>query len=140
MKSRIGWFFAGIVLAVILGALLVVPAVANAENGQTAFSMADFAKIYRQALVSSLNKVKSEIKDPSTADFYSKLLQAFDLENATTANGSTDNFNLADLLPDLGKIEKAAIETPLKEAVKQLKDKDLVDFYNAFLSKCGVNN
>ena len=99
---------------------------------------AEIAKAYRQALVSPLNKATSEIKDPNLASFTQKLVQSYDLEK--TAANTSDPSNLSDLLPDISKIEKNAINMPLKEAGKQLKDKDLSDFYSRFITSCGVDN
>jgi len=46
---------------------------------------------------------------------------------------------MADLVPDIAKIQKNALDTTLKEAGKQLKDKEISDFYNRFLSNCGLD-
>ncbi len=122
-----------------LGISLALPSVLKADNSQTVtMPTAEIAKAYRQALVSPLNKATSEIKDPDLASFTQKLVQSYDLEK--TAANTSDPSNLSDLLPDISKIEKNAINMPLKEAGKQLKDKDLSDFYNRFITSCGVDN
>ncbi len=122
-----------------LGVSLALPSVLRADNSQpVTMPTAEIAKVYRQALVSPLNKATSEIKDPDLASFSQKLVQSYELDK-TTANTS-DQSNLSDLLPDMAKIEKNAINLPLKEAGKQLKDKDLSDFYNRFITSCGVDN
>jgi len=123
----------------VLGISLALPSVLKADNSQTVtMPTAEIAKAYRQALVSPLNKATSEIKDPDLASFTQKLVQSYDLEK--TAANTSDPSNLSDLLPDISKIEKNAINMPLKEAGKQLKDKDLSDFYNRFITSCGVDN
>ena len=122
-----------------LGISLALPSVLKADNSQAVtMPTAEIVKAYRQALVSPLNKATSEIKDPDLASFTQKLVQSYDLEK--TAANTSDPSNLSDLLPDISKIEKNAINMPLKEAGKQLKDKDLSDFYSRFITSCGVDN
>lgn len=140
MKNRIVLIFAALSAAFIIIALVVVPSSAKADSTENVTSLTDFVKIYRQALVSPLIKAKSDIKDPMMASFYGKLIQSFNLENTADTSNSSGESNLADLIPNLLQIEKAAIDTPLKEAGKQLKDKDLSDFYNSFISRIGVSN
>ncbi|MGD0355784.1 MAG: hypothetical protein ABSB31_10185 [Dehalococcoidia bacterium] len=140
MKGKIVWITAiGLGGMIVLGISLALPSVLKADNSQTVtMPTAEIAKAYRQALVSPLNKATSEIKDPDLASFTQKLVQSYDLEK--TAANTSDPSNLSDLLPDISKIEKNAINMPLKEAGKQLKDKDLSDFYNRFITSCGVDN
>jgi hypothetical protein len=140
MKGKIIWITAiGLTGIIVLGVSLALPSMTKADNNQSStMPTADIAKVYKQALVSPLNKAISEIKDPDLASFSQKLVQSYDLEN-TTANTS-DQSSLSNLLPDVAKIEKNAIDMPLKEAGKQLQDKDLSDFYNRFITSCGVDN
>lgn len=140
MKNKIVLIFATLLAAFIIIGLVTVPSVAKADNTDNVTSLTDFVKIYRQALVSPLIKAKSDIKDPMIASFYGKLIQSFNLENSTNTDGPYDESNLANLVPNLLQIEKAAIDMPLKEAGNQLKDKDLSDFYKSFISSIGVSN
>ncbi|MGA2159754.1 MAG: hypothetical protein ABSG90_11105 [Dehalococcoidia bacterium] len=140
MKGKIIWITAiGLGGIIVLGVSLALPSVLRADNSQpVTVPTAEIAKVYRQALVSPLNKATSEIKDPDLASFSQKLVQSYELDKTTT--NTSDQSNLSDLLPDMAKIEKNAINLPLKEAGKQLKDKDLSDFYNRFITSCGVDN
>ena len=45
---------------------------------------------------------------------------------------------LANLLPDVAKIHRTAMDMPLIEAGKGIKDKELSDFYQSFISSIGV--
>ncbi|MHB8084513.1 MAG: hypothetical protein ACYDHZ_01645 [Dehalococcoidia bacterium] len=139
MKGKIVWITAiGLGGIIVLGISLALPSVIRADNGQpVTMPTAEIAKAYKQALVSPLNKATSEIKDPDLASFSQKLVQSYELEKT---NANADPSNLASLLPDVAKIEKNAINMPLKEAGKQLKDKELSDFYNRFITACGVDN
>jgi hypothetical protein len=56
-------------------------------------------------------------------------MQAFDLNtnNERTISG------LASLLPDVAGIHRTAMDMPLIEAGKQIKDQELSDFYQGFI-------
>jgi len=138
MKNRIIWL-AGIVLIgiILFGMLLAIPAYTNADSSQPLISPADFIKAYQQALTGPLNKATSEVKDPEIARFSQTLVQSYNLENV--GSGETSNKELSDLVPDVAKIQKTALNTTLKEAGKQLKDKELSEFYTRFISNCGVD-
>lgn len=97
----------------------------------------EFASAYKQALISPLNKAAGEVKDPQLAGFTQKLVAAYELDK--TGTNVNDQSNLSDLLPDLVKINKTALNMPLKEAGKQIKDKELSEFYDRFITNCGVD-
>jgi hypothetical protein len=138
MKNKIVWL-TGISLIgiMLLGMLLAIPTYTNADSSQPLISPADFIKAYQQALTGPLNRATSEVKDPELAKFSQKLVLSYELEKAGT--GDPNKTELSDLVPDLAKIQKTALNTTLKEAGKQLKDKELSDFYNRFISNCGVD-
>lgn len=66
---------------------------------------------------------------------------------AQTGDGSdnltsmSDNLSqgLVSLLPDIQKIYREALTTPLQEAKKQIYDKDIADFYNLLLERSSLN-
>jgi hypothetical protein len=138
MKNKIVWL-AGISLigTMLLGMLLAIPAITNADSSQPMISPADFIKAYQQALTGPLNKATSEVKDPELARFSQNLVKSYNLEQVGA--GDTGKTELADLVPDVAKIQKTALNSTLKEAGKTLKDKDLSDFYSRFISNCGVD-
>lgn len=51
---------------------------------------------------------------------------------------TTDNFSLADLLPDIEKIYREALITPHQEAKKAIYDEDIARFYNTLLERTGL--
>jgi len=124
---------------IVLGMLLALPSIlrADAGNNDGTMSAAEFTQIYRNALTSPLTKATSEVKDPEIAQFSQKLVAAYDL-NKTGANVNEQS-NLSDLVPDIAKINKTAMDMPLKEAGKQIKDPEIADFYNRFITRCGVD-
>ena len=118
------------------GMLLAIPSMLTADDSQNPMSVTDFAASYRQALISPLNRATSEVKDPEIAQFSQKLVKSYELDE--TAANVNEQSNLSDMLPDLVKIQKAAIDMPLKEAGTQIKDKELSEFYTRFITNCGV--
>jgi hypothetical protein len=137
MKNRTVWLmamaFCGIMM---LGMLLALPAIINADANQNGMSAADFTKIYKNALISPLTKATSEATDPQIAQFSQKLVNAYELDK--TGANTNEQSNLSDLVPDIAKINKVGLDMPLKEAGKQIKDPEIADFYNRFITECGV--
>ena len=137
MKNKRIWLAAGILTGiVVLGMILAIPAYTNADSSQS-ISVTDFIKSYQQALTGPLNKAVSEVKDPEIAQFSQNLVKSYELEKV--GSGDANKAELSDLVPDIAKIQKTALDTTLKEAGKQIKDKDLSDFYQRFISNCGAN-
>lgn len=138
MKNRIIWLMAVALCGIIgLGVLLALPAIINADTDQNGMSAADFTKIYKNALISPLTKATSEATDPQLAQFSQKLVNAYELDK--TGANTNEQSSLSDLVPDLKKINKVALNMPLKEAGKQIQDKELSEFYDRFISRCGVD-
>ena len=138
MKNRVIWLMAVTICGLIgLGMLLALPAILRADSNQDGMSAADFTKIYKNALISPLTKATSEATDPQIAQFSQKLVNAYELDK--TGANTNEQSNLSDLVPDIAKINKVALNMPLKEVGKQIQDKELAEFYNRFISRCGVD-
>lgn len=139
MHTKVRWFIAAEFLAIIMViALLAGPAISKANSNQADSASAQLTDAYRKALTEPLNRAVSEVRDPEIAGFSQKLVQAYGLENAATQGNVDDASGLANLLPDVAKIHRTAMDMPLIEAGKQLKDKELSDFYQSFISSIGV--
>lgn len=139
MQTKIKWFVAAELLAVIMIiALLAGPAISKANSGQADQPSAELTDAYRKALTGPLNKAVSEVRDPEIAAFSQKLVQSYGLENAAPAGNVDDASGLSSLLPDVAQIHRKAMDLPLIEAGKQLKDKELSEFYQGFISSIGV--
>jgi len=54
---------------------------------------------------------------------------------AQSDNLNSDNFSLVELLPDLEKIYREALITPLLEAEKKIQDEDIANFYRRLLER-----
>jgi Zn-dependent protease with chaperone function len=139
MQNKMKLFVAGQLLAIIMiVALLAVPAISKANSNQADSAAVELTDVYRQALTVPLARAVSEVKDPQIAEFSQKLVQAYGLENAASQSNVDDASGLANLLPDVAKIHRTAMDMPLIEAGKQMKDKELSDFYQSFISSIGV--
>ncbi len=57
-------------------------------------------------------------------------------ENVSPAS---DNLSLVHLLPDIEKIYREALTSPLREAEKKIYDKDIADFYHQLLQKTALD-
>lgn len=137
MKNRIIWIAATALIGFFaVGMLLTIPMYTNADtsiNGeQPSITNADMVKTYRQALVQPLNKATSEVKDPEIAKFSQQLVKSYNLDEGGV--GVTADNDLSELVPDIAKIQKSALNTTLQEAGKKLTDPELSDFYNRFIS------
>lgn len=132
-------FLAGELLSIVMiVALLAGPAISKANSNQADSAPVELTDAYRKALTEPLSKAVSEVKDPEIAAFSQKLVQAYGLENTVAQSNVDDASGLVTLLPDVAKIHKTAMDMPLIEAGKQLKDKELSDFYQSFISSIGV--
>ncbi len=49
--------------------------------------------------------------------------------------GSSDNFSLVQLLPDIEKIYREALTAPFKQAEAKIYDPDIAQFYHRLLEK-----
>lgn len=138
MKSRLIWI-SGISLigAFMIGMLVAMPRFSNADSSLSPVSSSDIISTYQNSLISPLNRATSEVKDPEIAGFSQKLIKSYELEKVGA--GDASNTEISDLVPDIAKIQKTALNTTLKEAGKQLKDKELSDFYHRFITKCGAD-
>lgn len=138
INIRTIWLISGVLCSfIVIGILLALPAIINAESGRSDSSSSDFTRIYKNALIAPLKQATVEATDPQLARFSQKLILSYDLER--TGENANQQSNLSDLLPDLKKINKAAINMPLKEAGKQIQDKDISEFYTRFIDSCGAN-
>jgi len=52
---------------------------------------------------------------------------------------SSDNLSLSHLLPDIEKIYREALLSPLHEAEKNIYDEDIAQFYHTLLEKSALN-
>lgn len=124
---------------IVMGLLLALPSILRADSSVNHDSMnvTELVSVYRQALIDPFNKAASEVRDPQIAAFTKKLVDIYELNK--TGSNVDDKSGLSDLLPDIAKIHKSALNMPLKEAGRQIEDNELSEFYNRFITNCGVD-
>ncbi len=61
------------------------------------------------------------------------------LAQTDTDNISSDNFSLADLIPDIEKIYREALITPLQKAEEKIYDEDIADYYRTLMERSALD-
>jgi hypothetical protein len=138
-KKTVASFFTGIVFTVVIIIVIVSCshfAGAN-ENVQDADSLPDYYQVYAQSLIGPFQDEQSEIQDPDISEYYGKLMAEYNLEQVAQGISQTDSSDPSIPLPDIEKIQYAALTFPLREAGKKITDEQLLEFYNRFLKSCG---
>ncbi|MDD5311835.1 MAG: hypothetical protein PHO26_02215 [Dehalococcoidia bacterium] len=127
-----------LLFCIVIGFILAYPSIAKSQNSGQPLTINSIADIYREALLSPFNKASGELKDGNLSGFYNKFVAAMELDKPTNA-GEGEQFSLANLLPDLVKIQRNALTKPLLEAGTGIQDPELKTFYYNFLQRCGVS-
>ncbi len=99
-------------------------------------SSANADEVSLSTVKSILEGAKSQIQTQDMAQYYDKLITAYDLDNTDT-NQTSNGSGALSSLTDIQKINYAAMSTPLIEAGKNIKDKDIAKFYYKFLQDTG---
>ncbi len=127
-----------LLFCILSGLLLFGPSIVKSQDGVITLSLGKTAEFYQQALTSPFKQAAAEVKDEKLAAFLNKFVSAMNLEKQTTTSANSES-GMANLLPDIKAINKAALTMPLKEAGKDIKDKEIAQFYNEFLKNSGNN-
>jgi hypothetical protein len=138
MLPKVNWtivlsFVAG-ALAATIGIIIWMNATpsARAQEGEPVQEDgSSLNSIYFRELDEELNKAGDKIQDPATKSFYTKLIEGYNLDEASSDVGD-------DWLPDMDAIQKRALLLPFQEAGTNIKDKDIADFYARFLAETGL--
>ena len=99
--------------------------------------LANYTESYLRGIILLLDTVGSEIQDSDTGEFYQKLLREYDLDQESLMAAQTENASLTEVMPDVKNISVKALSLPLLEAGKNIRDKDLAQFYYALLQGAG---
>ena len=132
-------FFAGVLSAVFLVAFIciVMPNVRAEDSAQTSDILPTTSETQFTELVSPLYEVASEIQDQDTREFYDKLIGEYGLAEVSVNVTQAASSNLQEALPDVKRIQHAALTLPLLESGKHIQDRDLAEFYYKFLKDAG---
>jgi hypothetical protein len=144
MRRLIIGLFAGMILtgALFIGAPSLVSVAGQPDNSSPPDDsgltevLPDITKAYQEAIVSSL-RAAGEGTDEEIAQFSQQLIQGYGLEELPSEAAETEEIDLADLLPDIERINYTALTLPLQEAGKNIRDEEIAEFYYTFLKKSG---
>ena len=133
-------FFAGVTLTAASVALfaLVAPYGEAQEDAQTPEATPAPDGTSLGDLTTAFQQVRSEIQDPDTREFYDKLIGEYDLGDSLLNVAGMESADGQTALPDIKRIQQAALTLPLLEAGKQIRDKDIAEFYRRFLQETGL--
>lgn len=131
--------FIGLILTGILFMGLSSPTfmTAQSEDSTPTEVMAENAESYREVIISSLQKAGAEIQDNDIDQFYQELLQEYELDELSSGEAQAEYTSLAEMLPDIKKVNHAAVTLPLQKAGKNIQDKEIAQFYYKFLKDVG---
>ncbi len=138
IKTIIGLFVGMILMGVLVsGPLSSTPVKGKFADSSQPEALANIAETYHQALLSALHKAGDEIQDEDIARFFQKLLQEYDLDEASHGAPQDEDSSRTELLPDIKNINQVALSLPLREAGKNIQDEDIARFYYKFLKSAG---
>lgn len=139
MVKMIVGLLAGMIVTGILfmGPLSPTPITAQTEDASLTETPVDIVETYRETIISVLQAAGDEIQDNDTAQFYQKLLQEYALDEPSPEKTPAEQFSLTELLPDIKNINQKALTLPLQEAGKNIRDKEIAQFYYKLLKDAG---
>lgn len=140
MRKLIVGLMCGATLSTVLfmvfgGALSSTPVTGYADSSTTTETLTDNTT-FRENIYSLLQDAGNDIQDYDTWRFYQKLVQAYELDEVPGAEPGEDP-TVAEILPDLNKINFVALYLPLEEVGRNIQDEELAQFYYKFLQSAG---
>jgi hypothetical protein len=129
----VGGFIAGAVLA---GPLSPTSASGQKEEPVYQSESSGTGQLDMGSLIGALDRAGAEIEDEDIARFYTLLVEEYGLDGSAVIDSSGNP--VADALPDIDHIVRTAVCLPLQEAGKNIRDKDIAEFYRDFLEDTGL--
>ena len=111
--------------------------VATSENTSQSEGLTGNLTVYYQGVTSALTEAASKIEDEDLAQFYQKLVDGYELGEASSWLAPDDGSDDPEAVPDIEKISRHAITLPLLEVSDNIQDEDIAEFYQDFLEKAG---
>ena len=132
-----------LIAVVALGTSVLVPAVSystlvsSRNNPPVEAVVDDKPESLRAAISSMLQEASSKIQDEDIKKYYNTLIGEYGLEEPPSDATQEEYTNPEDILPDIERIQRAALTLPLREAGKHIRDKEIAEFYYKFLKDSG---
>lgn len=138
LKIIIGFITSVILTGVLfMGPLSQVPTTAQADGSSPAETPPDILEFYQKSLTSPLREAGNEIRGKDMGQFYGKLLREYELNELPQETAQSGLPSLTRAIPDIKKIDNAAITLPLREAGRNIQDEDIARFYYQLLESAG---
>uniref|UniRef100_A0A6H1Z683 Uncharacterized protein n=1 Tax=viral metagenome TaxID=1070528 RepID=A0A6H1Z683_9ZZZZ len=140
MGKSIGGLLAGVILATVLFICLSSPfpmAATSGDASQPETLLSDNITDSYQSISSVLTEAANQFQDEDLARFYGKLIDSYELDEASSWLAPGDGSDDPGIVPDIEKITRMAITLPLLEVRAQIQDEDIAAFYQDFLEKAG---
>ncbi len=117
----------------------VVPGSVNGQDVQPGANVTEQELIgtIREAMLSPLQMTINESASTDSGKFLNVLVNEYGLEDLPQAN--QEGTGLVGLVPDFKSINEKAINLPLAEAGKNIRDKEIAVFYYDFLQRSGFD-
>jgi hypothetical protein len=134
----VGSVMTGALFLTFMGPLSSTPAAAGGEpESSDPIEISTDNTTFRENIYGILQKAGSEIQDSDISRYYQLLVGAYELGESPSGTADGEDPSPSDILPDINKISRTALILPLQEAGKQIKDKELAQFYYKFLASAG---
>jgi len=139
-KTAIILFIILIIVSALSGAYFsLTDQVTLAQESDLTDNQTDHVEVNYETITSVLEEAGKNIQDREIARYYWKLLQEYELESPSLVIEEDEPSSPAVVIPDIEKINHAAITLPLQEAGRNIQDKEIAEFYYRFLNGAGWN-
>jgi len=139
LVRAIGGLLTGVTVAAVLFMVLPSPfsLMANSGNTTEPDGTSDNMTAYYLSATSALLEAADKFQDEDLSRFYQKLIGSYALDDASSWLAPDDGSDDPEAVPDIEKIQRAALTLPLLEAGNQIRDPGIAEFYQDFLKKAG---
>jgi hypothetical protein len=129
-------FLSGVALAAAVAVVtsLCTPT-AGAQEGEASKSTTVPGPESLEDIADILQQARTRFRDPDLLAYYDKLVAKYGLDDGGIAAGEETQT----LLPDIDRIQQAALLLPFREAGKRIKDDEIREFYYRFVKDAGLS-
>jgi len=137
LVKAIAGLIAGVILAVVLFIGISFPSPMTADEAVAPEGFSDNMTSAFQSITQVLNAAVDEFQDEDLAQYYVKLINSYELDEASSWLAPDDGSDDPEVIPDIERINRMAITLPLLEVRNNIQDEDIAKFYDDFLIRAG---
>lgn len=134
MYKILAGFIAGIIITSAVSVAIFSFTSVTGQGDNSGSLISQIGKVYSGAVVQPIAKAGSEIKDPDMASYYNDLVKGCALDQPPPDSEKT---SLADMVPDIAKINQTAVTMPIIKARSVITDKNILQFYDELVKDIG---